>query len=62
MKYRYVGSKYMYFMTANNGHRGYVGGWLRFDPLGKILYCYDGEGVVSLCYREFANDIDAPPL
>jgi hypothetical protein len=44
-----------------DGSRGYVGDELRFDPIGEIFYCYNGESVVSLCWREFANDIDAPP-
>jgi hypothetical protein len=44
------------------GCRGYVGVRLRFDPLGEIFHHYNGEGVISLCWREFANDVDALPL
>jgi hypothetical protein len=45
-----------------DGHRGYIGDGLCFNPLGEIFYCYNGEGVVSLWWHEFANDVDAPPL
>jgi hypothetical protein len=41
---------------------GYVGDGLCLDPLGEVFHCHNGEGVVSLCWREFANNIDAPPL
>jgi hypothetical protein len=36
------------------GCGGYVGNRIRFNPLG--------EAVIFLCWREFANDVDAPPL
>jgi hypothetical protein len=45
-----------------DGHDCYVGDGLHLDPLGEVFYFHYGEGVVSLCWREFANDIDAPPL
>jgi hypothetical protein len=35
---------------------------LRFNPLGKVFHRYNGEGVVSLCRCEFADDIDVPLL
>jgi hypothetical protein len=52
-----------------NGYEGYVGDGLRLDPLGEVLYCLDPldevlycEGIVSLCWCEFANDVDTPSL
>jgi hypothetical protein len=45
-----------------DGHGGYVGDGLRLNPLGKVFYCHNDEGVVVLSWHEFANDIDAPPL
>jgi hypothetical protein len=45
-----------------DGGGGYIGDGLHFDPLDEVFDSYDGEGVVSLCWREFANDIDVPPL
>jgi hypothetical protein len=30
-----------------NCRGAYVGDWLRLNPLGKILDCYNGEGVIA---------------
>jgi hypothetical protein len=35
---------------------------LHFDPLGEVFHCYNSESVISLCWCEIANDVDAPPL
>jgi hypothetical protein len=45
-----------------NGCGGYVGDELRLNPLSEVFYYHYGEGVVSLCWHEFANDVNAPPL
>jgi hypothetical protein len=42
--------------------RGHVGDGLRFNLLGEVFHCYNGECVFSMCWCEFANDIDVPPL
>jgi hypothetical protein len=45
-----------------NSGRGYIGCRFCFNPLGEVLDCYNGEGVVSLGWCEFAHDIDTPSL
>jgi hypothetical protein len=42
--------------------QGHVSDGLRFNPLGELFHCYHDKSVVSLYGREFANNIDAPPL
>jgi hypothetical protein len=42
-----------------DGCGGYIGDGLRFNPLGEVFYHHDSKSVVSLCWCEFANDIDA---
>jgi hypothetical protein len=37
-----------------NGGGGYIGYWLRFNPFCQVLYCDNGEGVIPLCWCEFA--------
>jgi hypothetical protein len=37
------------FILAKSGCYSYVGDGLRLDPLGEVLYCHNGEGIVSLC-------------
>jgi hypothetical protein len=39
--------------------RGYIGYRSHFNPFGEVLYRDDGEGVISLCWCEFAHNIDA---
>jgi hypothetical protein len=45
-----------------DGRRGYVGDGLRLNPLCEVFQYHDGEDVVALCWLEFDNDINAPPL
>jgi hypothetical protein len=42
--------------------QGHVGDRLHLDPLGEIFHRYYDESVISLCWCEFADNIDAPPL
>jgi hypothetical protein len=46
-----------FFLYSFQGH---CGDRFRFDPLGEVFHCYNGESVISLCWCEFATDIDAP--
>jgi hypothetical protein len=34
-----------------------VGYGLRFNPFGEVFHCNNGEGVVSLCWCEFTQDV-----
>jgi hypothetical protein len=45
-----------------DGGGGYVGYRLLFNPFGEVFHCDDGKSVISLCWCNFAHDIDAPPL
>jgi hypothetical protein len=42
--------------------RGHVSDRLHLDPFGEMFHCYYGESVISLCWCEFVENIDAPPL
>jgi hypothetical protein len=45
-----------------DGGGGYIWYWFRFNPVGEVLDCDNGEDVVSLCWCKFSHGIDAPPL
>jgi hypothetical protein len=45
-----------------DGGGGYVAKRLHFNPFGEVLHCDYSEGVVSLHWCKFANDVSAPAL
>jgi hypothetical protein len=44
------------------GSEGYVGDRLRLNPFREVFYHHNGEGVIALCWCEFVDYVNAPPL
>jgi hypothetical protein len=45
-----------------NGGGGYIASRFHFNPFGEVFHYDDGEGIISLCWCKFTDDINAPPL